>query len=307
MSLTVLITGANGLIGVPLTKLLISQGYAIHTLSRNPTNRNAAIKEFGWDVENNSIDERCLEGVDAVIHLAGENIGAKPWTKKRKQTIISSRTKSLELLYKAMSTAENSRVKTFISASAVGYYGDREDEILTEQSHPGTGFLADTCVQWEQSADLLTALGLRVVKFRTGMVLAREGGALPKIAFPVKSGFGAILGSGKQWMPWVHLHDVVHAYAHALSNEEMHGAYNLSSPHPVTNKTFTEILAAIHRKKIWLPHVPRLALRIALGEMKAIVLSSNRTDSTKLQSTGFEFKFHFLPEALHDLYGQTSR
>ncbi|PRY49893.1 hypothetical protein B0I27_11067 [Arcticibacter pallidicorallinus] len=303
MSLTVLITGANGLIGVPLTKFLVSKGYVVRTLSRNPTNKNAAVKEFGWDIENGSIDERSVEGVDAIIHLAGENIGAKPWTNKRKQTIISSRTKSLELLARAISTAKNARVKTFISASAVGYYGDREDEILTEQSHPGKGFLAETCVQWEHSADLLAASGLRVVKLRTGVVLAKEGGALPKIAFPIKLGFGAVLGSGKQWMPWVHIHDAVHAYAHALTNEEMQGVYNLSSPHPVTNKTFTETLAAIHRKKIWLPHIPELALRIALGEMKAIVLSSNRTDSSELQASGFEFKFHFLPEALHDLYG----
>jgi len=303
MSLTVLITGAKGLIGVPLTKLLLSQGNAIHILSRKPTNKNPAVKEFGWDVENGNIDERSMEGVDAIIHLAGENIGAKPWTKKRKHTIISSRTKSLELLCKVIKTRSDSRVKTLISASAVGYYGDREDEILTENSDPGTGFLADTCVQWEQSADLAAALGLRVVKLRTGVVLAKEGGALPKIAGPVKSGFGTILGSGKQWMPWVHLRDAVHAYAHALSNEQMEGAYNLSSPHPVTNKAFTENLAAIHRKSIWLPNVPDLALRIALGEMKAIVLSSNRTDSTKLQNTGFNFKYQFLPEALHNLYG----
>jgi len=302
MSLTVLITGAKGLIGTPLTKLLLSQGNIIHTLSRNPTNKNSAVKEFGWEVENCNIDERSMEGVDAIIHLAGENIGAKPWTRKRKHTIISSRTKSLELLCKIIKTRTDSRVKTLISASAVGYYGDREEEILTENSHPGTSFLADTCVQWEQSADLAATLGIRVVKLRTGVVLAKEGGALPKIAGPVKSGFGTILGSGKQWMPWVHLHDAVHAYAHALSNEQMEGAYNLSSPHPVTNKAFTETLAAIHRKKIWLPNVPDLALRIALGEMKAIVLSSNRTDSTKLQNTGFNFKYQILPEALHNLY-----
>lgn len=303
MSLTVLITGAKGLIGVPLTKLLLSQGNSVHTLSRNPTNENPAVKEFGWDVENGTIDERSMEGVDAVIHLAGENIGAKPWTAKRKRTIIASRTKSLDLLCRAIKGSTQSKVRTLISASAVGYYGDRADELLTENSHPGTGFLADTCVQWEQSADLAATLGIRVVKLRTGVVLAKDGGALPKIAGPVKSGFGTILGSGKQWMPWVHLHDAVHAYAHALSNEHMEGAYNLSSPRPVTNKDFTETLAAIHRKKIWLPNVPELALRIALGEMKAIVLSSNRTDATKLQNTGFNFKYQFLPEALHNLYG----
>ncbi|WP_407425782.1 TIGR01777 family oxidoreductase [Arcticibacter sp.] len=303
MSLRVLITGAKGLIGEPLIKLLLSQGNSIHILSRTPANSNPAVKEFGWDIENGSIDERSLEGVDAIIHLAGENIGAKPWTTKRKHTIVSSRTKSLELLFRAIKGHTHAKVKTLISASAVGYYGDRGDEILTETSHPGTGFLADTCMQWEHAADALAALGHRGVKRRTGVVLAREGGALPKIAGPVKSGFGTILGSGKQWMPWVHLHDAAHAYVHALNNEQMEGAYNLSSPRPVTNKVFTETVAAIHRKKIWLPNVPDLALRIALGEMKAIVLSSNRTDSTKLQDTGFNFKYAFLPEALHDLYG----
>lgn len=303
MSLTVLITGAKGLIGVPLVNLLLSQGNVIHTLSRNPTNKNPAVKEFGWDVENGDIDERSMEGVDAIIHLAGENIGAKPWTRKRKHIIISSRTKSLELLCQAVKTNKDSRVKTLISASAVGYYGDRQDEVLTEDSPPGTGFLADTCVQWEQSADLATTLGLRVVKLRTGVVLAKDGGALPKIAGPVKSGFGTILGSGKQWMPWVHLQDAVNAYVHALNNEQMEGSYNLSSPHPATNKAFTETLAAILKKKIWLPNVPDFALRIALGEMKAIVLSSNRTDATKMQATGFTYIYQFLPEALDDLYG----
>lgn len=305
MSLTVLITGAKGLIGVPLTKLLLSQGNSIRTLSRNPTDDNPAVKEFAWDVENGYMDEQSIEGVDAIIHLAGENIGERPWTKKRKHAIITSRTRSLELLLEAIKSRPDSRVKTLISASAVGYYGDREDEILTENSHAGTGFLADTCVQWEQAADLAATSGLRVVKLRTGVVLAKDGGALPKIGGPVKSGFGTVLGSGKQWMPWVHLQDAVHAYAHALVNEQMEGAYNLSSPNPVTNKDFTDILAAINRKRIWLPNVPEFALRVALGEMKAIVLSSNRTDATKLQNTGFNFKYRFLPEALHNLYGKT--
>lgn len=303
MSLTVLITGAKGLIGAPLVNSLLSHGHIIHTLSRSPGHHNPTVKEFGWDVENSYIDERSVEGVDAIIHLAGENIGSKPWTLKRKHAIISSRTKSLELLYDAIEKTADSRVKTLISASAVGYYGDRGDEVLTESSMPGTGFLADTCIKWEQSADDAKTLGLRVIKLRTGVVLTNKGGALSKMAAPVKSGFGAALGSGKQWMPWIHAHDAVQAYLHVLDNTEMEGAYNLNSPHPVTNCVFTETLAAIHGKKLWLPNVPDFALRIALGEMKSIVVSSNRTDSTKLQETGFTFKYPFLPEALHDLYG----
>lgn len=303
MSLTVLITGAKGLIGVPLVNSLLSQGHIIHTLSRRPGHNDPTVKEFGWDVEKGYLDERSVEGVDAIIHLAGENIGAKPWTQKRKHAIISSRTKSLELLYEAIEKSTDSRVKTLISASAVGYYGDRGDEVLTESSPPGTGFVADTCIKWEQSADQARTLGLRVTKLRTGVVLTNKGGALPKMAGPVKAGFGATLGSGKQWMPWIHVHDAVQAYLHVLDNEEMEGAYNLNSPHPVTNHVFTETLAAIHQKRIWLPRVPDFALRIALGEMKSIVLNSNRTDSTKLQEKGFTFKYQFLAEALHDLYG----
>lgn len=301
MSLTVLITGAKGLIGAPLVNLLLSQGHVIHTLSRSPGHENPDIKEFGWDVEKGYIDQRSMEGVDAIIHLAGENIGAKPWTQKRKDAIILSRTKSLQLLFGVIQKTTTSEVKTLISASAVGYYGDRGDEILTENSLPGIGFLANTCVQWEQSADHAKTFGIRVIKLRTGVVLAKEG-ALKKMAGPVKSGFGAILGSGKQWMPWIHLHDAVQAYLHALNNEQMEGVYNLCSPQPVTNKTFIETLATIYRKKIWLPNVPDFALRILLGEMKEIILSSNRTDSTKIRASGFIFKYRHLTEALHDLY-----
>lgn len=303
MSSTVLITGAKGLIGVPLVNLLLAQGKTVHVLSRNPSNENPAVKEYGWDVEKGYLDKRCLEEVDAIIHLAGENIGSKPWTRERKRVIIASRTKGLQLLEEALKQTPGSNVKTLISASAVGYYGDRADEILTEESAPGNDFLAETCIQWEQSADRLKDSGLRVVKFRTGVVLALEGGALPKIANPIKSGIGTVLGSGRQWMPWIHLSDAVRAYAHALADEAMEGAYNLSSPNPVTNKAFTQALAARFEKKIWLPNVPELALRIVLGEMKAIVTSSNRTDTTKLQQTGFTFEFESLSGALQDLYG----
>lgn len=302
MSSTVLITGAKGLIGAPLVNLLLSQGKTIHTLSRNPTNVHSAVKEFGWDIEKGNLDERCLEGVDSIIHLAGENIGARPWTRERKHIIISSRTKTLGMLQRAIQTSTGSAVKTLISASAVGYYGDRADEVLYEDSEPGTGFLAETCVRWEAAADALEATGLRLVKMRTGVVLSKDGGALPKIAAPVRAGFGAPLGSGKQWMPWIHLDDAVRAYAHSLNHEQMSGAYNLSSPDPVTNEAFTHAVADVFNKKIWLPKVPELALRIALGEMKAIVLSSNRTDSGKLQQTGFDFQFPHLSEALREIY-----
>jgi len=303
MSSTVLITGAKGLIGVPLVNLLLSRGKTIHTLSRTPTNKNSSIKEFGWDTENGYLDERSLEGVEAIIHLAGENIGEKPWTIKRKQQIISSRTKSLQLLSGAIRSTTGANIKTLVSSSAVGYYGDRADEILTEDSPAGTGFLAETCVEWEQAADRAATEDLRLVKLRTGVVLATGGGALPKIAGPIKAGFGTVLGTGKQWMPWIHIDDVVHAYAHALEHDQVKGAYNLSSPQPVTNQVFTHEVAKVLKKNIWLPHVPELALRIALGEMKAIVLSSNRTDSAKLQQSGFDFRFSHLQDALLDLYG----
>ncbi len=303
---TVLITGATGLIGTRLTQLLLNEGYVIHTLSRKGVSCQPEIKAFKWDPEKGAIDEKCLESVDAVIHLAGESIAGKAWTKSRKQKIIRSRTESVRLIYQLIQNNPLSKVNTFISASAVGYYGDRADELLTEESLPGNDFMAQTCIAWEDAVDEGKLLGLRVVKLRTGIVLAAEGGALPQLAGPVKAGFGTVLGSGKQWMPWIHFDDAVRMYKFVLSNEEAKGSYNQCSPNPVTNKQMTFAIADVLKKPLWLPRVPSFVLGIALGEMKAVVLNSTRTSATKIIDLGFMFRFNTLGEALENIYGKKS-
>lgn len=304
---TVLITGATGLIGTRLAQLLLNEGYVIHTLSRKGISGQPEIKAFKWDPERGTIDEKCLENVDAIIHLAGESIAGKAWTKSRKQKIIRSRTDSVRLIYQLIQNNPLSKVNTIISASAVGYYGDRADELLTEESLPGNDFMAQTCTTWEDAVDYGESLGLRVVKLRTGIVLASEGGALPQLAGTVRTGFGAVLASGKQWMPWIHLDDAVRMYKFVLTNEKATGTYNQCSPNPVTNKQMTLAIADVLRKPLWLPRVPSFILGIVLGEMKAVVLNSTRTSAGKILNLGFTFRFNTLGEALESIYGKKSR
>ncbi len=302
MAKTVLITGATGLIGRHLVKMLLDQGYFIHTLSRNKRDDVPGIKSFIWDVDKGKIDEQCIENVEVIFHLAGESIAGRAWTKERKKQIIGSRTKSIELLYKLIEDKRPSQIKTIVSASAVGYYGDRNDELLTEESPPGNDFMAKTCIQWEAAVDKGRMPGLRIVKLRTGIVLSDEGGALPALAGLVKAGFGAALGSGRQWVPWIHLSDAIRMYRYVLENEQADGAYNQAAPAPVTNQEMTEILAEVLKKPLWLPGVPSFLLRLILGEKKAVVLSSTRTTSAKITELGFRFQYSSLKEALTDIY-----
>lgn len=302
MSKTVLITGASGLIGKPLTQLLLEKGFTVHQLSHDLSKSNAGVKIFRWDTSRMEIDPKCIENVDAIINLAGEGIADKAWTHKRKQQIITSRTNSLKLLHDVLKKHPNHTVKTLISSSAIGHYGDRKDEILTEESEPGTDFLANTCLAWERAADKIGDLGIRLIKLRTGVVLAQQGGALPKIASPIKLGVGASLGSGNQWVSWIHITDVVNIYLYALENEKMQGVYNMTAPFPVTNKELTQAIAKQLQKPLWLPAVPELALRIMLGEMSITVLNSTRTSADKIIESGYKFKFPKLESALTEIY-----
>jgi uncharacterized protein len=302
MKRTVLIAGASGLIGKPLTRLLIEKGYSVHQLSRSTSNVNAGAKIFKWDVSKMEIDEDCIQGVDSIINLAGEGIADKPWTYKRKQEIIKSRTGSIKLLHDLLKDNPKHTVKAFLSSSAVGHYGNRNDEMLTEESEPGTDFMANTCLAWERAADKIMNLDIRLVTFRTGVVLTPEGGALPKIAQPIRFGFGAALGSGKQWIPWIHMNDVVNMYLFALENESMRGVYNMAAPFPATNQELTKAIARQLKKPLWLPNVPAFALQIALGEMSRVVLTSMKTSADKIVNTGFHFKYPQLEDAIRDIY-----
>lgn len=303
MNKKVLITGGSGVVGKLLTRFLLQKGYSVHHLSREPQlHGNPRITVFKWDVIKKEIDKDCINGVETIIHLAGENIAEKRWTDQRKKQIIQSRTESIALIYSLLKDTSNHQVKTIISASAIGFYGNRGDELLTEESTPGHGFLSDACLEWEAAVDAGEKLNLRVIKFRTGVVLTDSGGALPEIAGPVKKGLGAALGTGKQWISWIHIQDVIKMYAFALENIRLRGTYNMTSPNPVTNIEITRSLAHIFNKKLWLPNVPAFALKLALGELSALVLDSTRVSSSKIEAEGFTFDFPDITKALDDIY-----
>ncbi|MDN3585151.1 TIGR01777 family oxidoreductase [Pedobacter aquatilis] len=299
MAKKILITGASGLVGSALKKELLGKGYEVNTLSRTPKNETNAYK---WDVYKGEIDSHCLDGVDAIIHLAGEGVADKKWTEERKQQIIDSRVKSTALLYKTIATHKNHQIKTFISSSAVGYYGDCGDEILTEESPNGFGFLAKCCYLWEQSVDEGKKHSLRVVKIRTGIVLSKDGGALPQLALPVNFFAGAPIGTGKQWVPWLHIDDMVSIYVEALENIEMEGSYNACAPFPVTNKGLTKAIAKELNRPVWPINVPKKVLEIVMGERTEAIIMSNNTSAQKLLDIGYIFKFTQLQDALKNIY-----
>ena len=298
----ILLTGATGMLGKDLIESLQQRGYKVSILARK-LEKIKDVNVYLWDVYNQKIDIKCLEGINSIIHLTGENISKEKWSDKRKKEIIDSRVMSAALLFKTIRENEN-QVKHFISASAVGYYGNRGEEILTEENKAGTDFLADTCVKWENAADEGKDLGLRIVKIRTGVVLSKNDGALPAMAKPIQFFAGAPLGSGKQWMPWIHFKDMTQVYIHALENTAMEGVYNACAPFPVTNKTLTKAIAKQLHRPVWPISVPAKVMELILGEMSAIVLNSTNTSVQKLLSTGFIFKYTLLDNALSDIYGQ---
>jgi len=297
----ILLTGGTGLIGTQLTKALLAKGYQVSHLDRKP-GKNPKVKTYLLDIDKGEIDATCINGVDTIIHLAGAGIVGKRWTDERKKEIINSRTQSIGLIYDLLKK-KNHLVKSVISASATGYYGDRADELLTEESAPGNDFLAEVCIKWEQAADAGLDTGLRVVKLRTGVVLDKNGGALPQLANPIKWGIGSPMGSGKQWMPWIHWKDVVKLYLYAIENSALKGVYNMTGPNPVTNQELTKAVAKQLRKPLWAPNVPEFVLKLILGEMRAVVMESDRTSAQKIEDAGFKFDFPELQDALKDIYG----
>ncbi|RAJ33310.1 TIGR01777 family oxidoreductase [Pedobacter cryoconitis] len=301
MNQHILLTGATGMLGKDLIQTLLKRGNKVSILSRKP-HQIDQVKVFLWDVEKQKIDAACLEGVDSIIHLAGENISKGKWTEQRKKEIIDSRVLSTQLLFKTIATNPN-QIKNFISAAAIGYYGNRADEILTEESKPGHNFLADCCIQWEKAIDQGQQLKLRIVKIRTGVVLAKNDGALKAMATPIKLFAGAPLGSGKQWVPWIHYQDMTRIYLHALDNELLTGAYNATAPVPVTNKQMTKAIAKQLHRPVWPFSVPEKILQLILGEMSSLVLNSTHTTAHKIESSGFIFKYTQLEQALSDIYG----
>lgn len=296
----ILLTGGTGAIGSRLTQALLESGYRVSHLSRSP-GKDPRVQTFLWNVAKGEIDTKCIDGVDTIVHLAGAGIAEKRWTEKRKKELIKSRAKSIRLIYDLLREKPH-QVKSVISASAIGYYSDRGDELMTEDSPPSNDFLARCCMEWELAVDKGKDLGLRVAKLRTGVVLEEEG-ALAAMDKPVRLGLGSPVGSGKQWVPWIHIEDVVGIYMLAIGNPEFEGVYNMVAPYPVTNKQLTQTIARLLHKPLWLPNVPAWALKLALGEMSTIVLGSTKVSAQKIQAAGYRFKFPQLENALKNIYG----
>lgn len=297
----VLITGATGLIGSKITGLCHKNGIKVNYLStsKNKIQEKENYRGFYWNPSSGDIDAACLEGVGAIINLAGANI-FQPWTKKAKAEILNSRVNSLNTLYKTLNENEH-EVGHLISASAIGIYPSSlqkmhfEDEKAVDDS-----FLGEVTQKWEAAAERFNGLEIRVSKVRIGLVLSNKGGALAQMKKPIKFNMGAALGSGKQWQSWIHIEDLARIFLYILQNG-LSGVYNAVAPNPVTNSTLTQQLAKTMDKNIWLPNVPAFVLKLLMGEMSSIILSSQLVSCKKIRETGFSFHYINLERALRDL------
>lgn len=295
----ILLSGATGLIGGALRPFLTCAGHTVVALTRSPKQAG----EIGWEPATGKLDATALEGFDAVIHLAGESIAAGRWNPARKARIVSSRVDGTRLLAEAVAGLSNPP-QTFLSASAIGYYGDRPGELLTETSEPGSGFLAETCTAWEAAARPAAEAGIRVVHPRFGAVLSSSGGALAKMLPPFVMGAGGRLGSGRQAMSWIALDDVVGALYHLLATPALAGPVNLVAPHAVTNAEMTRRLAEVLRRPAIAP-APAAGLKLALGEMaNELLLADQRIEPAALTAAGYAFRFPELDGALRHLLGR---
>ena len=295
----ILITGASGLIGSRLTEMLIEHGHHVAHLGR--TKKEGAVKSYVWNIEENQVEAGALEDIDTIIHLAGAGVADKPWTKARKREILESRTHSTRLLFDTLTNGKHT-VRSFISASAVGYYGfERNDEVFTENSPPGNDFLATVVKQWENEVDAIQTLGIRVVKIRVGIVLSEKAGVLKEIMKPVKFYIGAPLGSGDQYISWIHLDDLCNIFICAVENPVLRGPYNATAPAPVTNRQLTQTIARSLHKPLLFPAVPSFALKLFLGEMAGIVLNGSQVSSEKIRQAGFQFRFTTVGDAVNAL------
>ena len=300
MKKNVLISGGSGFIGKHLTRLLIEKGFSVSILSRSAQQNTADISYYKWDVPNHFIEENAVLKADYIVHLAGENIAEKRWTTQRKAEIIDSREQSIQLIYSVLKN-NNKKLDAFVSASAIGIYGALNgEEICTENTSTANDFLGVCCQKWEQAADTVAALQIRTVKIRTGLVLGKNGGFLEKLIPIFKFGLGAALGSGKQYMPWIHLDDLCGIYLEAIVNNNMVGAYNAAVEDETTNTFFSKALARVLDYSLWLPNIPAFLIRIRLGEMAKIVLTGRRVSSDKIEKTGFQFRYKNLELALKD-------
>ena len=299
--MNILITGATGFVGQALCPALKAQGHSLHVLSRTP---ESVVERIGVDAVAHA-DAMAFKDtpLDAIINLAGASIAGGPWTTSRKQTLIDSRvgvTESLEALCQARDTLP----QVLISGSAMGYYGDQGDTVVTEQTTPHQEFAHELCAKWEAAAQRIEALGVRTAIIRIGLVLDQDGGSLKPMLPAYKCGLGATLGSGTQYMPWIHRTDLVRIIMHLLGDEALSGPVNSSAPHPVTNREFTKTLARVlHRPAPW--RIPAFVLKTAMGEMSRLLLTGARMTPARLEHTGFSFEYPTLEKALRAILNRT--
>ncbi|WP_439132980.1 TIGR01777 family oxidoreductase [Polaribacter sp.] len=288
----ILITGGTGLVGTKLTELLIANNHEVVILSRNPKNNN----EFKWDVSEHYIDNKAFEGITYIVHLAGAGIADERWTENRKKIIIDSRVKTANLIYDKVKEL-NIKLKKFISASGSGYYGAiTTNKIFKETDDAGNDFLGDVCVQWENAAHQFKKLNIPVTILRTSVVLSKKGGALEKMRTPIV----APLGSGKQYMPWIHIDDLCQMYLKAI-DDDFTGVFNAVSPEHHTSTSFSKTLAkSINRPYVGLP-VPSFMLKLVFGDMAKILLEGSRISAKKIEKNGYSFRFKTLKKALNNL------
>ena len=289
----ILITGGTGLVGSRLTEILIHKKHSVHILTRSPEQKN----EFKWDIKNNFIDDAAFNGVDYIVHLAGAGIADERWTDERKKIIIDSRVESANLLFKKVKEL-NINLKGFISASGSGYYGAiTSDKIFVENDKAGSDFLGEVCVKWEAAAQQFKDLNIPVTILRTGIVLSKTGGALEKMKTPIISP----LGSGNQYLPWIHIDDLCGMYTYAIEHH-LEGIYNAVAPDHQTSKTFSKTLA----KSVGRPFigfgVPSFGLKLLFGDMAKILLEGSRLSAKKIEKNGYSFQFENLKKALSNLF-----
>ena len=297
----IIITGGTGLIGKALSAALMTEGHEVIVLSRNPekvNNRPTGLRVEKWDGKTAAGWGQFVEGDTAIVNLAGEGIADGRWSKERKQRIRESRIQAGLAVQDAIRQATN-KPKVLLQASAVGYYGPSGDEIITEESAQGNDFLAKVCHDWEASTVGVSQLGVRRSVLRTGVVLSLQGGALPKMVLPFKFFAGGPIGSGKQWLPWIHLADEVRAIQFLLNQENASGPFNLAAPNPVTNKEFGNVLGKVMGRPALLP-TPGAAMKVLFGEMSTVLLDGQRAVPNRLQALGFTFTYPNLEAALRD-------
>lgn len=293
----ILITGGSGLVGRQLEQKLKAKGYEVLILSRSKNKENYYV----WDWQNSQIDIEALQKADIIVHLAGANVGEKKWTSDRKKLIENSRTQTAKLIFDNLKK-HDIKIEKFISASATGFYGSRTSpKIFTENDQPANDFLGTICQKWENSAHKFSELGIPVTKIRVGVVLANESGALPKIAKPVRMGVGSALGTGKQYIPWIHLHDLTEIFMQSIENKLHSDTYNAVAPQHITNLELTKAIAKTLGKPLFMPKVPQFTIKMMFGEMSEIVLEGSRVSSQKLVDEGFVYKFPEINSALKNL------